>query len=264
MRHHPGPCNLTRRPTSCAFAREAEVPKRELLRTDGQVLWYNPEILPSVSTDLFDIAYQRRQGTLTGSAPGRSKAHFMTLAGHDLVLRPYQRGGLMGKINQSLYLRLGATRSRVWREYGMLGWMHDQGLAVPRPVAGRYAPVGLFYRAQLITMRIPHARPLADLVQEAALPPDVWAGIGRAIGRMHALGVDHSDLNCRNILLDADRKVWLIDFDKCRRRERGAWQDRNLARLKRSLEKERLRHPGLFWSEADWSTLRAGYEARLA
>ena len=63
------------------------------------------------------------------------------------------------------------------------------------------------------------------------------------------------------ILLDTELKVWLIDFDKCRRRKSGGWKVQNLARLKRSLDKESLKHRELFLQNAAWSALLAGYEA---
>jgi tRNA A-37 threonylcarbamoyl transferase component Bud32 len=78
---------------------------------------------------------------------------------------------------------------------------------------------------------------------------------------MHNAGVDHSDLNCRNILIDAQDKVWLIDFDKCQRRGAGHWRAKNLERLKRSLRKEQAKGAGLHWSQGDWEELLAGYES---
>ncbi len=226
----------------------------------GQVILYDPHILPQINPRIFDLQWLRRQRHLTGSAPGRGQAQFLRIMGHDLVLRPYRRGGLIGRISTKLYLRLGAERSRAFREFRLLDWMHSNGLAVPRPVAARYATVGLFYRADLITERIPGARPLADLLHNAAIPGDIWGQIGKSIGQMHAFGVDHTDLNCRNILLDAQHKVWLIDFDKCRKRASGAWKDGNLARLRRSLDKETTARPNLHWTDADWSSLLNAYQ----
>lgn len=259
-----GSCNQDVPPTSCRRASYVGALKIKRIKIKGQSIWFDPSLLSQIVLQTFDPDHHRREGNLTGSASGRNTAHFLRLEGHDLVLRAYQRGGLMGKINRSLYLRLGAERSRVFREYSLLEWMHEQGLAVPRPVAARYVPAGAFYRADLITLRIPQAKPLADVLQESELPPDVWSGIGQAIGRMHALGVDHSDLNCRNILLDAQMQAWLIDFDKCCRRAKGAWQDHNLSRLRRSLDKESRKHPALFWLDSDWSSLCAGYSATRA
>lgn len=231
----------------------------EIRRFDGQAILYDPRFLPQITPRIFDLQWLRHNGHLTGSAPGRGQAQFLRVMGHDLVLRPYRRGGMMGRINTQFYLRLGAGRSRAFREFRLLDWMQARGLSVPRPVAARYATLGPLYRADLITERIAGARPLADLLHDATLPGAIWGRIGHCIGQMHALGVDHTDLNCRNILLDAQQKVWLIDFDKCRRRKNGAWKDANLARFRRSLDKETSLHPQLHWSDADWSGLMYGY-----
>ena len=226
---------------------------------EGQVIWHDNEILSTADPAIFDLSLLQNQGAVTGRAMGRGRAHFLCLEGHNLVLRPFRRGGLVGKINADRYLRTGAGRSRAYQEYSLLQWMRAQGLPVPRPAAARYVPAGLWYRADLITLAIPQARPLADVLQDNALPEQTWFGIGAAICKMHVLGVDHTDLNCRNILLDNKDKAWLIDFDKCRRRDEGPWMQGNLARLKRSLEKELTKQPGLCWHAADWAALQDGY-----
>ncbi len=228
---------------------------------DGQVIWYDAQILPQIGPQFFEIDWHRDQGSVTGSAPGRGRAHFLQAQGRALVLRPFRRGGLIGKINADLYLRLGASASRSFREYSLLAWMRAQDLPVPRPVAARYVPCGVCYRADLITACIPQSRPVADLMHDMAVPLDIWTNIGAVVRQMHDLGVDHTDLNCRNILLDADMQPWLIDFDKCRRRKAGAWQSQNLDRLKRSLVKERAKMPALFWSDDDWAAFMRGYAA---
>ena len=229
------------------------------VRIDDQVMWHNSDVLPKVRLQFFDPDWLRSSGNMSGSALGRDSVYFFHFEELQFVLRHFQRGGLIGAINKDRYFRLGDRSSRAYREYCLLGWMSGQGLLVPRPVAARYAPSGLFYRADLITERIPGARPLAEVLQETAVPPDVWSEIGATVRRMHALAVYHADLNCRNILLDEMMQVWLIDFDKCRRRKAGAWTRRNLARLNRSLQKEHSKHPGLHWTESDWSALMAGY-----
>lgn len=232
----------------------------DVVKIDGQMICYNAQILPQIDPQFFDPDWHRSQGNIHGSAPGRGQALFLRAQGHELVLRPFRRGGLIGKINADLYLRIGAKYSRAFREYRLLEWMRSRGLPVPNPVAARYAPSGLCYRADLITERIPQARPLADILLETPLAPPIWTKIGDVIRRMHVLGVHHSDLNCRNILLDADMQVWLIDFDKCRRRRNTGWQQHNLSRLRRSLTKEKTKHPELHWSDTDWSTLGSGYD----
>lgn len=232
----------------------------QVVKIDGQLICYNAQILPQISPQMFDPDWHQNRGNVHGRAPGRGHAFFLHAQGHDLVLRPFRRGGLIGKINSDLYMRFGAKYSRSFREYRLLEWMRSCGLSVPQPVAARYIPSGLCYRADLITERVPQARTLADILLETPLTLPVWSKIGDVIRQMHALRVHHSDLNCRNILLDADMRVWLIDFDKCRRRRNTGWRLHNLARLRRSLNKEKTKHPELNWSDTDWSTLLDGYE----
>jgi tRNA A-37 threonylcarbamoyl transferase component Bud32 len=235
--------------------------RRTMLTAEGaaQVIWHNAELLPDPAPEFFEPDWHRANGSWRGSAQGRGQTHFLKFGGGELVLRRYARGGLIGRLVAGSYLRLGAPASRSFREFRLLDWLHRQGLAVPRPAAARYAPSGLAYRADLVTERIPDAVPLAEVLTAAPLPEDVWAGVGAAVRRMHALGVDHVDLNCRNILLDRGSRVWLIDFDKCRRRRPGGWSKGNLARLQRSLASEAARVSRLFWTDADWSALLDGY-----
>jgi serine/threonine protein kinase len=80
---------------------------------------------------------------------------------------------------------------------------------------------------------------------------------------MHRLGVHHTDLNCRNILLDGDGQIWLIDFDKCNRRPQGRWIQDSLDRLERSLLKERTKVPHLHWTDPDWGALLEGHRVGL-
>lgn len=228
---------------------------------DGAVIWWAADMLEAIRPEIFDPAWLARQGVLRGAALGRGQSHFLELEGRALVLRQFRRGGLVGRVIADAYLRLGARRSRPYREFRLLEWMHAEGLSVPRPVAARYAPSGLIYRAQLITERIPDAVPLADRLRDGVLAPEVWRAIGGTVRQMHRLGVDHVDLNCRNILLDAAAGVWLIDFDRCRRRADGGWTAANLARLRRSLVKEAGRRAVHFDAERDWTAFLDGYQA---
>lgn len=234
------------------------------IREKGATLWFDDQLLPGGEPRLFDLAWLRAGGHLTGSSTGRNQAWFIHYRGIDLVWRHFWRGGLVGKINPDLFLRLPAEKSRAITEFRLLDWMRNEGLPVPRPVLARYQPAGLFYRADLITERIPAARPLADVLRERGLDARLWAEVGAVIAQMHAKGVHHSDLNCRNILLDAADRVWLIDFDKCERRAPGAWAHENLARLHRSFVKELGKVPELHWSEADWQALNRGYSTHPA
>ena len=90
-----------------------------------------------------------------------------------------------------------------------------------------------------------------------------WQQLGAVIARFHQYGVYHSDLNCHNILLDSNGGFWLIDFDKCGLRQAGDWQQANLARLLRSLQKEQGLHAGFAWQITQWPALLQGYNQQF-
>lgn len=229
------------------------------LHVEGTVIWYDATIFAPMEPRIFELDWLRDKGNLRGGSQGRSEAYFLHYCDRDLVLRHFQRGGIVGKFIHDRYIGTQVGNSRAMREFTLLDWMNTQGMSVPRPVAARYRPSGPFYRADLITERIPDTRNLAEILLERALPERYWFMIGAVIGQMHSLGVHHADLNCRNILLDAGERVWLIDFDKCGKRAPGEWTKRNLARLQRSFEKERHKHPSFNLVAEDWATLVTGY-----
>ncbi|GGX72809.1 3-deoxy-D-manno-octulosonic acid kinase [Tateyamaria omphalii] len=230
------------------------------LHLNSTVIRFDENILSAMNPQIFDVAWLRSQQLWQDSTAGRSQAHFFYYAGCDMVLRHFHRGGLLGRVNRDLYLRIGAAHSRALREYDLLREMLSEGLPVPLPVAARYVPFGPFYRADIITQRIPNARPLQEVLEDRALSTALWYKIGAHVRTLHDHRVFHSDLNCRNILLDTDDEVWFIDFDKCDKRPPGTWEQGNLDRLRRSLRKTKANMPAAQWHERDWADLLAGYE----
>lgn len=224
-------------------------------RHAGSVIRYDAGYLAQFEPRLFEVGWLRSEGHLIGTSSGRGQAYFLSFESRDMVMRPFRRGGLIGRFNRDLYLRGSLESSRAMQEFGLLQWMRDAGLPVPRAVAAQVTPRGLFYRAALLTERIPGAQPMEDALREVPLEPEVWRRVGAVVRQLHDAGVYHSDLNCRNILIDEAQQVWLIDFDKCERRASGAWAKANLERLERSLKK----WPCLHWETRDWDALVASY-----
>ena len=113
------------------------------------------------------------------------------------------------------------------------------GLPVPPPVAAPLPDAAaLTYRAELITERLAGARSLSRRCLRPGRMDDArWAAIGRCLRRFHDAGVQHADLNARNIMLGEHGEVWVLDFDRGRLRQPGAWSGRVLDRLARSLAK---------------------------
>jgi 3-deoxy-D-manno-octulosonic acid kinase len=116
----------------------------------------------------------------------------------------------------------------------------------------------LFYRADLLSEKISEASDLVDKLQVECLSSDDYQKIGVEVRKMHDVGVNHTDLNIHNILLDSEGKVWIIDFDKCKQQSGDQWKERNLDRLLRSFRKE-LAKREIHWSEGDFESLMLGY-----
>ncbi|WP_110669585.1 3-deoxy-D-manno-octulosonic acid kinase [Salinicola halophilus] len=177
----------------------------------------------------------RERGLVTGSAPGRGESLFLDVAGQQWVVRPYRRGGMAAKVSRARYVWPGFERTRAFRELRLTHTLHEQGLPVPVPVAALVTRGGATYRGALITVRLPQTQALETRLGTAS--PALLVEVGRTIRRFHDAGLDHVDLNARNVLVSDTDKVWLIDFDRCRLRTDGPWRERNLARFKRSLER---------------------------
>ncbi len=207
---------------------------------------------------LFDPQALAEQGLITGRAAGRGEAWFFHYGGRDLVLRHFRRGGVIGKFLNDQYLGWNPENSRSWREWRLLQRLHELELPVPRPVAAGVQLGPGFYRADLITCRIPEAVPLAARLAYGPLSPEIWMHIGMTIARFHQHGVYHADLNASNILLSAG-EVFLLDFDRGELRRPGGWQQENLDRLLRSLRKFREKPEPFHFSDPDWELLLCGY-----
>ena len=229
-----------------------------VVSTDGTV-WVDPALLPNPAAAPFDPA----SGQATGRGSGRGTVWLQRAGGHEFVLRHYRRGGLIGRLVHDRYLREPIAESRAMAEFALLQRLLGWGLPVPRPAAARWLAAGpLHYRADLLMQRLPGVQDLSVTLQQRPLSAIEWQAVGYAVGRLHAHGVAHADLNCHNLMhdpADAGAPVWIIDFDRGRVRAPGVWMEANLARLQRSLRKEAGRLAAWHWAEADWAPLMAGY-----
>jgi 3-deoxy-D-manno-octulosonic acid kinase len=207
---------------------------------------------------IFDRATWRARGVLEETAGGRGSIAFFGDDRRRWALRHYRRGGLVARLLDDTYLYAGAGRTRAFREWRLLRRLREWQLPVPAPVAARYVRSGLLYRADLITEELPTRRTLAQALAVTTLEPAEWRHVGACIGRLHARGVHHADLNAHNLLLADGGEVYVLDFDRGRVRERGRWEQAVLARLKRSLVKVTDGLPPDRFGEAAWSALLAG------
>lgn len=211
----------------------------------------------------FDRAHWSAHG-MRAQSGGRGGVLFVDTPAGPCVLRHYHRGGLAARVSADLYLWSGAARTRAFREFRLLAHIAGLGLPAPRPVAARYVRDGLRYRADLLTQCIESAQTLAQRLADDRLDVALAQQVGRTIARFHAAGIWHADLNAHNILVAVADSVWLIDFDRGRlRKPRLAWQEANLARLRRSFDKLGARRADRF-DERFWHPLLAAYHETLS
>jgi 3-deoxy-D-manno-octulosonic acid kinase len=227
-------------------------------------------------------------GTLHGWAEARE--HARELSGRGVVyavpaptpgpdrrprwaVRHYRRGGALGPLLSDRYLAVG--ESRPVREAAAAATLRERGIPTPAVVAGATYGTGVFYRADLVTELVPDGTDLAAMVFGAqstgAGPPaatggaeDALRSAGRLVARMGSAGVEHADLNAKNILLTPGRrgpKAFVLDLDRCGVvTPGGPGRTKSMRRrLERSLRKlegatGRLLRP------SEWEALRDGVE----
>ena len=213
-----------------------------------------------------DAAFEDRhwaaRGALESVAGGRGSVAFVRDGGRCWVIRHYRRGGFMASLLGDRYLYLGAARTRSYAEWRLLRRLREWNLPVPAPVAARYRRSGVFYRADLITEELPTRLTLAQALANAPLDRGTWTAVGRCVAALHQHAVEHADLNAHNLLLGDDGRVYVLDFDRGRIRERGAWEQRVLDRLDRSLRKVTRDLPSGRYGEAERRALLDGAAGR--
>jgi len=225
--------------------------------SSGGIL-YDASLPRKAQAEWFTPAYWAARGEQREVTGGRGSVCFINSADGRWVLRHYRRGGLAAKLSADRYWWCGADRTRSFLEWRLLAQLRELRLPVPRPIAARYVKRGLTYHADLITEELPPSQTLAVAAQ--GLAKQRWQRIGAVLASFHEHGVQHADLNCHNILVGDGDAVYVLDFDRGRIRSRGDWEERVLARLKRSLLKVDAGRGG--FGEQQWRWLMQGYEGR--
>ncbi|MGR5340812.1 3-deoxy-D-manno-octulosonic acid kinase [Vibrio astriarenae] len=228
------------------------------IKLKQQQIWFNSDYVSQVDENIFMSEYWRQQGKLLGQAMGRGTTWFADFGRFEVALRHYRRGGMLGKILTDQYLFTKWEKSRSCQEFMLLSYLKQQGINVPTVIAARTIRRGLWYTADIITEKIKKAQDLIAITETDRLSDEVLMKIGREIRKMHDVSVNHTDLNIKNIMLDGDGQVWLIDFDKCLVKEGEHWKKQNLDRLRRSIDKENQRGTSLM-TEKDYEIIVHGY-----
>jgi 3-deoxy-D-manno-octulosonic acid kinase len=128
-----------------------------------------------------------------------------------IVVKEYLRGGLVRHLVTRTHL--WRIRRRPEREFTMLARAALAGARVPVPVAtatrGR-----LLYRGWLVTRLVADARPLIEVCDDDERVRDILRDVARQIELLVRSSILHRDLHPGNVIVDADGRAWLVDFDR--------------------------------------------------
>lgn len=155
------------------------------------------------------------------------------------IVRPLVRGGLVGLVVRRRSLDPG----RALAELRLCAEASARGASVLEVLAAVTRRDGVGYTHGLVTREVVAARDLLAALRASEGPRArgrALAAAGRAIRRLHDAGVDHVDLNLKNVLLRADGEALILDLDRCRLTPGPASErvrQRNLLRLLRSWRK---------------------------
>jgi tRNA A-37 threonylcarbamoyl transferase component Bud32 len=148
--------------------------------------------------------------------------------GAPLVIKGYRHGGLLGRLLPARYL----SPARALRAIAASDTARRAGVPAPLVVAGaaeRTFPIGC--RLYEVSLEVPGSEPLDRALKlnggaPAPLPPGVRSrrrllieACGRSVRALHDAGIDHRDLNLRNLLAaegPGGPEVQVIDYDGAR------------------------------------------------
>jgi len=230
-------------------------------KTPRGAILYDRQVISEMSESRFNPAAWLHAEPVSGPlrSAGRGNTMYVGNVPRQFVLRHYMRGGLVGKIVRDVYVWKGQDNTRPFAEWRMLAKMADSGLRVPRPAAARYRRSGPFYRADIITVRIPNVVSLSEYIAARPLADEFWRSLGASVRGFHENGVCHADMNAYNLQIDTSGNLWMLDFDRGKLSPPGPWQQKTLSRLHRSLQKIVSLEPRLHFRQTNWEQFLAGY-----
>ena len=211
--------------------------------------------------DVFSALDSSNESMIRVKRAGRGSVSYFTHSEKSMVHKHYLRGGLVSKLIFDRYLWLNLELTRSFIEFRALEEMSQLGLPVPRPIAARVKRLGVSYTADLITEKLENTKTFGDCLRDQSASEQIFLAIGETIKNFHAKGCYHPDLNVENILIDESQKVFLLDFDRWKRKEESRRIGiTNIKRLESSIRK-RLGLKGLPFPHKEWQGFLAIYHS---
>jgi 3-deoxy-D-manno-octulosonic acid kinase len=180
------------------------------IRQRGYVAW--------IHEDLREVPLEEFWAKLEPmtKAKGRGGIGRLTIAGRELVVRPYRRGGAFGQLLNDRY----SQPHRAKQELEVLHKLQQEGVPVVAPVAALAKKGRAFWRLRLCTELLADALTVpAFLDQYPDRRRQTSEAVGLVIRLAFAAGLRHPDLHLDNVLVrpsgDKVRAV-LVDLDRAR------------------------------------------------
>lgn len=239
-----------------------------LIKVAGARVMAQEAALPRIKSALEEkgsICEYVRQSDSTTQTVGRAAVYlFRETDGVNWVVRHLTHGGLLGRFTGDRFAR--SNRPRPFNELIVAHSLRENGVATPLVVAACVFDSGLCYRGEIVREEVAGARDLAEVLygaegEKTRMP--AMAAAGTLVGLFHRVGLMHTDLNLKNILInatDGHMRAHIIDLEKSQLRSHLGTGDRNrmLARMRRSASRFEERGNRALLS-TDWKAFDDGY-----
>lgn len=187
---------------------------------------------------LISNSFSEKWTPITG---GRDNIFLLEIDGNFPVsLKLYSHGGIF----KYLFPKYFFFTNRFLHEFHLYRDILKNELPIPEYLGGFWRKERGFYKCGVITRYISDTITLEIFLNDVLTPIEdkyhILIKSGKAIKKMHDLGIFHYDLQIRNILVHKQSKsIYLIDFDKAKRMPplNLFCRSLNLMRLKRSFIK---------------------------
>jgi 3-deoxy-D-manno-octulosonic acid kinase len=157
---------------------------------------------------LWDLARTKGPIGETSTLTGRSPLRFIE---PDMVVRTLMHGGAFRHITGKRFL----SPNRTIRELKVSAYLRAHGIRTPEILAVRLIKEGLFYSIDVVSAFIPDSKDLlVHFEKDHTDNLEHLKKSGLLIRAIHDLGVYHTDLHIKNLLLDNSGNLWVLDLDK--------------------------------------------------
>ena len=105
----------------------------QLIEFERSYILQDDDFIDKLELQHFDPAYWSENPSTSTVFGGRGGSIKIEINGQCAILRRYLRGGRVARLSTDRYLWPGKTRTRAWKEWGILNLAIKAGMRLPRP-----------------------------------------------------------------------------------------------------------------------------------